>query len=96
MKNENVSIEIDGAKLSALVESKKKSLRSIDKALGFGKDYLRGCIKRNRIDENRFIDVLAFLKTSRQKAQIETVFDLSEVPTWQLNEEIKRRYKNGR
>lgn len=90
-KAKTVSIEIDGEKLSDLIKSKKKSFRSIEKELGYGKDYIRDCVKRNHIDENRFICILSHLRTSRQTAEIETQFDLSTVPTWQLLDEVKAR-----
>lgn len=85
------TIEIDGNGLSALIESKGKSMRGVEVSLDFGKDYVRGCIKRNRMDEDRFLNILEYLGTTRHDAALETIYDLSDVPTWQLLEEVKRR-----
>ena len=91
MKKDGITIEINGAGLLELIESKGQSMRAVDAALGYGKDYMRGCIKRNRMDENRFIDILRHLGTTREKAELETIYDLSDVPTWQILAEAKRR-----
>ena len=48
-------------------------------------------IQRNHIDEERYLAILFHCGERREDQDIETEFDLSDVPTWQLLAEIKRR-----
>ena len=91
MSRISTSIEIDGEKLQKLLTMHGMTPSGIDRALDFSNDYTRRCIQRDHIDEVRYLAILSHCGEHREDQDIETEFDLSDVPTWQLLAEIKRR-----
>lgn len=95
MKQVSVNIEINSEALQGFIKSNGSSASRIDKELGFSNDYTRRCIQRGKIDEDRFKKILGNYREDWEYSDIQTNYDLTEIPSWQLEREIERRGLRG-